>query len=138
MCTIKLENYNDNKKKINQILIDHQNEHGQEIYKRKEEISLALYNKDTYAGGLVATLTDHNIHIERLGITKECRNLGYGTKLINALLVFAKRNDCHTITVTTLNFQGKNFYLKNGFTLFGEIQNVPKLGNSKYYFILNT
>ncbi len=133
---IKIINYDENKKELNKILSEHQEENKQEIYQRKEEISLAVYNKDTYAGGLVARLSDQNIHIERLGIDKEFRRHGYGKQLINEMKKQAKEKDCNTITVSTLNFQGKDFYLNAGFKIFGELKDVPKKGLTKYYLVL--
>ncbi|MEQ7216284.1 GNAT family N-acetyltransferase [Enterococcus asini] len=39
------------------------------------------------------------------------------------------------ITLTTRSYQAKGFYEKQGFDLFAELADVPKVGITRYYFI---
>lgn len=44
----------------------------------------------------------------------------------------AKDQQCHIAHLDTFDFQAKDFYLKQGYSIFGTLENAPK-GHCWYY-----
>jgi hypothetical protein len=44
----------------------------------------------------------------------------------------AKENECTLIHLETMDFQAKDFYIKSGYEICGELVNVPT-GHKRYY-----
>ncbi|WP_067140071.1 GNAT family N-acetyltransferase [Oceanivirga salmonicida] len=73
------------------------------------------------------------LYIETLWVDKNYRNKKYGTKLLNKLLSDAKKYGCRIAHLDSFDFQGYEFYLKNGFEIFGVLENSPE--NHKEFFL---
>lgn len=60
-----------------------------------------------------------SITIELISLDKSAQGKGMGTKLLDSLVHFARKNNIHTIKVGTQidNIQAINFYMKKGFSL---------------------
>ncbi len=61
------------------------------------------------------------------------RKSGYGTKLLLELENIAIEKDCDFIKVDTLSFQALEFYKKNGYQVYGCIDNVGR--EFKHYYL---
>ncbi len=48
-----------------------------------------------------------------------------GAILLNKIETEAKAKGCYLIHLDTFDFQAKDFYLKNGYEIFGVIENCP-------------
>lgn len=72
------------------------------------------------------------INIYMTWVSPELRGMGYGSRLIDALKNFAKEKGYTGIRTETWEFQAKGFYEKNGFVLYGELDDHPK-GIKEYY-----
>lgn len=75
-----------------------------------------LFTISTALGGKVAILEDVILH-------HTYRNQGFGSKLIEAAIAFAKKNHCKRITLLTDsdNETAHTFYKKHGFTKSGMV-----------------
>ncbi len=62
---------------------------------------------------------------------EDLRKLGYGKNLLLEAEKIAKGKKCEFIKLDTLSFQALDFYKKQGFEVFGTIQNAG--GHTHYY-----
>lgn len=67
-----------------------------------------------------------------LWISENHRKSGHGSKLLNEVERIARDEKCTLIHLETMDFQAKDFYIKNGYEIFGELENVPN-GHKRYY-----
>lgn len=68
---------------------------------------------------LFSIIKADSIIIELISLDKSAQGKGTGTKLLDSLVYFARKNHIHTIKVGTQidNLQAINFYMKKGFSL---------------------
>jgi GNAT superfamily N-acetyltransferase len=88
--------------------------------------SFAVYLKDdknNIQGGILAWLHTESVYIDVIWLEKNLRNKDFGTKLLLASEIEAIKHGCYYSTVDTYSFQAKEFYLKNGYALLGEVKN---------------
>ncbi|WP_291574308.1 GNAT family N-acetyltransferase [Clostridium sp. UBA4548] len=72
------------------------------------------------------------LHIYILWVKEDCRTEGYGVALLKEAEKAAKEMGCKMITLETFEFQAKDFYLKNGYEIFGVLENCPFEYNTYY------
>ena len=74
-------------------------------------------------GGILACLALWNIlSIDTLWVKKEFRNQGVAKQLLSLVEAEAKNRGCHIVYLSTYEFQAKDFYLKNGYEIFGVLE----------------
>lgn len=83
-------------------------------------------------GGLLAITFWQWLHIDILWLDEKYRNQGFGRKLMLAAEQKAIERGCKFAFLDTWEFQAKEFYLKLGYEVFGELPNFPK-GYSRYF-----
>ena len=59
-------------------------------------------------------------------VDENIRKFGYGSKLLSEIEQIELEKKCDFIKVDTLSFQALDFYEKNGYTVFGSIDNVGR------------
>jgi ribosomal protein S18 acetylase RimI-like enzyme len=94
---------------------------------RYEEV--CLYLKDEHGkvrGGILSEICWNWLEIHTFMIDEDIRKSGYGTKLLCELEKIALEKECDFIKVDTLSFQALDFYKKNGYQVFGTIDNVGR------------
>ncbi len=137
MTIIHPGDYTTNKQKIQEVLQNHQQESGLPVSLEPVRVSLSVADETgRYCGGLNARINDQSMHIELLGVIPQSRTLGIGRQLMLEAIATAKAKGCTTVTVSTQDYQAKGFYLKLGFQVFGELENVPVKQTTKYYLVL--
>ena len=78
-------------------------------------------------GGILACLALWNIlSIDTLWVKEEFRHQGVAKQLLSLVEVDAKNRGCHIVYLSTYDFQAKDFYLKNGYEIFGVLEDCPK------------
>lgn len=83
--------------------------------------------------GIISVLYAWNcLYIDLLFVEEKYRNKGYGKMLLKKLEKEALKFNCNLIHLDTFDFQAKDFYLKNGFEIFGILPDCPK-GHTRYY-----
>ena len=89
-------------------------------------------NREIIAG-ILSTLGYWNgLEIKILWVKEEFRKSGIGTKLLIETENNAKAKGAIISFLDTFDFQAKDFYLKNGYTIFGILDDFP-IGHKRYY-----
>lgn len=86
----------------------------------------SIYLKDengTIRGGAMVWVHKESIYVDILWVDESLRGFGYGTKLMQTAEEEGKNRGCKYSTVDTYSFQAKDFYLKNGYKMIGEVKN---------------
>ena len=101
---------------------------------RYEEISLFLKDDNGIVrGGILAEMCWNWLEIHTFMIDEDIRKSGFGTKLLLELEKIALEKECDFIKVDTLSFQALGFYEKNGYQVFGSLDNVGR--DYKHYYL---
>ena len=67
---------------------------------------------------------------------EEARGLGYGSALLKEVERIAKEKGCNLVHLDTFDFQAKGFYIKQGYEIFGVLDNCPT-DHKRYYMKKN-
>lgn len=86
----------------------------------------------TIQGGLTATVFWGHLHVDFLWVDESLRGQGQGSALIEQMEQAAKEKSCRLITLDTFSFQAPDFYKRNGYEVFGVLEDHPK-GFSQYF-----
>lgn len=84
------------------------------------------------AGCLARMYCWNVIYIDILWVSEKYRKSGLGTKLLKEIERIALEEKCYLIHLDTFDFQAKDFYLKNGYELFGVLEDCPE-NHCRYY-----
>ena len=111
-------------------------EHGMKLYQHIDDEGNTIYSNEQgeYVGGLQASVVWSYCVLELLWLSEETRGQGVGSELIEQLVAFAKEKQLTQIRTETLDFQAKPFYEKQGFKVYGEIDDSPK-GHKTYFLV---
>lgn len=83
--------------------------------------------------GCIARMYCWNVmYIDILWVDKSYRNSGIGSNLLKYVEDIAKDKGGYMIHLDTFDFQAKEFYLKYGYEIFGELRNCPE-NHSRFY-----
>lgn len=89
-------------------------------------------NWQVIAGMLAYSVMQHILYIDTLWVKNEHRGKGYGSILLKKVEDEAKNIGCNISHVDTFDFQGPDFYKKNGYEVFGVLEDSPK-GHKEYF-----
>lgn len=83
--------------------------------------------KGEIIGGILACSALWQVlSIDTLWVKEEFRNQGIAKQLLSAVEDKARSMGCHIAYLSTYDFQAKDFYLKNGYEIFGILEDCPK------------
>jgi GNAT superfamily N-acetyltransferase len=106
----------------------------------KQEVSFLRINRviedtngEIIAGILSKMYCWNCLYIDALWVKEEYRIDGLGTKLIREIEKIAKEKGCYLIHLDTFDFQAKDFYIKQGYEIFGILDECPQ--RHKRYFM---
>ena len=111
-------------------VIEQLKKHNGELSNRdSERVSLYFRNEtNEIVAGLLGKSQWGGLLIEILWVHEEHRGSSLGSKLIQKCIQIAEDRNCQNIIVETMGFQAKDFYLKQGFEVFGTVENTnPEL-----------
>lgn len=83
------------------------------------------FDNDKLIGGAIGFVEFNWYFLDLLYIDEEYRNRNIGTNLIKEIEKFALEEHLTGVRMETWNFQAKGFYEKNGYSVFGEINDCP-------------
>lgn len=126
----------ENEEYLTKLLEEHQDSNDKAVFLKHHSYSYLLSENGINIGGYIATQQDDIVHLQLLAVDDKSRGKGYGEALLKHLINLAKKQDATRITLTTLDFQAKDFYMKHGFHIFGELYDTPVKGVKKYYLTL--
>ena len=72
------------------------------------------------------------LYIDALWVDEPLRHRGLGTKLLARIESEAKQLSCTLSHLDTFDFQARGFYERNGYELFGTLDDCPP-GHKRYY-----
>jgi|SRR5437667_4585050 len=84
-------------------------------------------------GGLVGETLWNTLYIGVLWVHAQERGSGYGTALMERAEQVARERGCDIVFLNTMTFQAPGFYAKLGYTVFGELADVPR-GHRRLWF----
>ncbi|WP_078553798.1 GNAT family N-acetyltransferase [Bacillus alkalicellulosilyticus] len=113
---------------LNNLIYEYNVEHfPKDLAGRYEQICIVLKNEEgKLLGGITGDVCWNWVEIHVLFLDKSIRNKGYGTKLLAEIERIAIEKQCDFLKVDTLSFQALGFYQKNGYEIFGSIDNVGR------------
>lgn len=88
-------------------------------------------DKEVVGGVIGATYWDW-LYIDLMWIREDLRGQGYGKQLLEHIEEEARKRGAKNAYLDTFSFQAPNFYKKNGYYFFGELQNFPP-GHQRYF-----
>jgi ribosomal protein S18 acetylase RimI-like enzyme len=90
------------------------------------------------SGATIAGLLGHTLwngfFISALWVAEAVRRKGIGQQLLARGEELAIQNGCDHIHLDTFDFQARDFYEKNGFKIFGAIEDYP-VGHKRHYLV---
>jgi ribosomal protein S18 acetylase RimI-like enzyme len=111
------------------------NEYNIQYFEAERHQGVSVFWRDKQ-GNIVAGLLGGTfwgwLHINDLWVGENLRNQGLGKALINAAEQEALRRGCKYAHLETHDFQALEFYLKQGYEVFGELDDLPA-GHKKYF-----
>lgn len=93
---------------------------------------LARDSAGQVVGGLIAWISWGWCYIETLWLAEELRGRGVGRRLLEAGERHAVELGADKAYLWTASFQSPKFYLANGYTVFGQLEDCPP-GHIKFY-----
>jgi ribosomal protein S18 acetylase RimI-like enzyme len=88
---------------------------------------------DTVVGGLIGSTYFNWFYIDLLWIAEELRGCGHGCRLLTLAEGEARKRGAKGACLDTFSFQAPDFYRKNGYEVFGVLQDFPE-GHQRYFF----
>jgi GNAT superfamily N-acetyltransferase len=86
----------------------------------------------TLHGGLLGLTWWGWLRVDILWIDEALRHEGWGSRLLEAAEQEAIRRGCHFVFLDTMSFQALPFYLKRGYRVFGQLDDLPE-GHVMYF-----
>ncbi|WNJ97211.1 GNAT family N-acetyltransferase [Vibrio ruber] len=83
-------------------------------------------------GGILGEVKWGWLYVEGLWVSEPARSKGLGSKLLNHLEEFALSKGITNYRLETTSFQALDFYKKQGYIVFGELDNMPP-GYTSYF-----
>lgn len=87
-----------------------------------------------FQGGLMAEGLGEWIHVTLLWVDDRFRRQGVGSSLLKAGEIEAAKRRARGVLVDTFSFQAPAFYLKHGYSAYGQVEDCPEAGMSWYRF----
>lgn len=134
MITIKRDNDESVKKQIDNNLCAFNREYcewfnqsakSNENEYAENEQNFIVYDDDKVVGGAIGLIKYKWYFLDLLYIDEKYRGKDIGTKLLEQIEKFARKENLIGIRMETWNFQARGFYEKNGYNVFGEIKDCP-------------
>lgn len=83
--------------------------------------------------GILAKMYCWNVvYVDILWVDKSYSNKGYGSALLAEVEKISREKGCHLIHLDTFDFQAKDFYIKQGYEVFGVLDDCPR-EHQRYY-----
>lgn len=96
---------------------------------------LDIYVNDTQGnivGGLIASTIWGWLRIDKLWLAEPLRGRGFGKRLLTMAEQAAVKRGCTRAELNTFSFQAHAFYMKQGYVLYGQLDDYPP-GFSRYW-----
>lgn len=98
-----------------------------------EDIEPTEQAQGKFIGGVAFRQLLDTAHIGALAVASEYRGHDIGSRLIEEAELFLEKQGVHTVTLSTLNYQALGFYQKLGYQVYGQLEDLPRKGVTKYH-----
>lgn len=101
----------------------------------EDDFNFAVFAKDAQdktIGGLRAVGGWDWLNIEVIWVDEAARGAGVGAQLLKQAEAVAMENNFFRISLETGSFQAREFYEKQGYEIFGQLEDYP-IGHTMYY-----
>ena len=96
-------------------------------------LRLAIFDaQGNLSAGLLGATGWAWLNIDILFVEPSERKSGLGRELVQRAIEIARARGCIGAMLDTFDFQARGFYEKQGFSVFGELANMPP-GHSRYW-----
>lgn len=133
--TLQITNENNNELKnyVRDKMFEYNMKHFPDDLKgRYQEIHIFLQDEDgLVCGGILGETCWNWLEIQYLFVKPKYRGYGYGSKLMQEVEKIAREKHCDFMKTDTLSFQALDFYKKEGFEVYGMIENAGR--HTHYY-----
>lgn len=109
-------------------------EFGQHISRNADTLSIAAFDDREVIGAIIAKVEYDALEVAQLTVRKDYRKQGIGRQLLNEIERIAKEKGIINITLTTQSFQGTRFYEEQGYRIYGELKDMPRVGENRIFF----
>jgi len=98
-----------------------------------DAVRLAIFDaQGNLCGGLLGATGWSWLNIDILFVELPLRHTGLGRELVRRAIEIAQVRGCIGAMLDTFDFQARGFYEKLGFSVFGELANMPP-GHTRYW-----
>lgn len=94
---------------------------------------IARDEEEAVVGGLLGHRYGDGVFLDILWIEESRRKQGVGRLLLERLEQEARLSGAKLIHLDTHDFQAPDFYLKQGYEIFGLLEDIPLPGNKRYF-----
>ncbi|MPY21286.1 GNAT family N-acetyltransferase [Shewanella sp. YLB-07] len=99
----------------------------------RETVSSFVKNDSgVIVGGILGEINWNWMYIQGLWVDESIRKDGWGAKLLSEMEKYSLSKNTTNIRLETTTFQALGFYVKAGYSVFGELSNMPQ-GHTSYF-----
>lgn len=103
--------------------------------RKTEQFSIIIktsHNK--LVGTIIVSFLWNGMHIDSLWIKESLRNHDWGSKLLNLAEKEGVKRGCSIAYTDTFSWQAPQFYEKQGYKLYGKLDDFPEKNTLFYYY----
>jgi ribosomal protein S18 acetylase RimI-like enzyme len=99
---------------------------------REKVASFLKTDSGVIVGGILGEINWNWMHIQGLWVDESIRKGGWGAKLLSQMEEYALSKNTINVRLETTTFQALGFYIKAGYSVFGELPDMPE-GHTSYF-----
>ncbi len=119
-------------KKIVEGLVAFNDQHVAGSLGKKDLLVVARNSSGEIIGGARGYTSRDWLFINHLWVSETARKSGLGARLLQMAEDEAKKRGCFAAHLDTFSFQALDFYKKQGYEIFGELNNFPR-GHKRFF-----
>lgn len=98
----------------------------------EEQHNFLVFDEDKLIGGVIGFIKYNWYYLDLLYVDEEYRKQDIGTELLKQIEELARKEKLTGVRMDTWSFQARGFYEKNGYQVYGQIENCPP-GATDYF-----
>ncbi|OCA81582.1 hypothetical protein A8F94_22185 [Bacillus sp. FJAT-27225] len=125
----------DHARYVRERLVEFNKPHLSEAYRIPlEDVHIFLKDEQgTIVGGLLGGIKLKCLYIDIFWLDETLRGEGKGSEVLGLAEKYALEKGCTFVKLDTFSFQAPDFYQKQGYKIYGTLENFPEEGITHYY-----